>query len=403
MKSFRVTRALAGPSSVSYEPRDERGAADDSARSLLRSTATTKLARIGVPGAQIAIRREGSVYWSACAGQLRLAGDRSGPVEGVRSQDRFVVASITKLVVACVALSLVESGELDLDLPVAGWLPELAQGDTITLRMLLSHRSGLHEYFRDDEVRRKLMNEPGAAWSRAELLDAVGRRGREGAPDQHFAYRNSNYIAVGEILARCTGRTIGDLVEERISRPLGLTTLAFAGNEHGVGRLASPHKRRLGRAIDLLARTNGQLPSHAIGEVWTDGGLATSAEDLAILTEGLFEGRLLRMDTVDDMIRRFASPGSAVGGVLGALQAVYLGRVRRSYGLGVAIEQRATTTTLGHEGMYYGWSAATTYDPRTRVTISVVTNLAAIPVPAERLERSLREVMAKSGMSDPVA
>lgn len=60
------------------------------------------------------------------------------------------------------------------------------------------------------------------------------------------------------------------------------------------------------------------------------------------------------------------------------------------------------TTTLGHEGMYYGWSAATTYDPRTRVTIAVVTNLAAIPVPAERLERSLREVMAKSGMSDPV-
>ncbi len=95
------------------------------------------------------------------------------------------------------------------------------------------------------------------------------------------------------------------------------------------------------------------------------------------------------------MTRRFASAGSAVGGILGALQRLYLGRARRSYGLGVAVEQRARATTPGHEGMYYGWSATTTFDPRTRVAIAVATNLAAVPVPAERLERSLREAISR--------
>lgn len=380
---------------AAHELHDERGAAGDPDRALLRTTTAKRLARLGVPGAQIAIRRQGDLLWSACAGQLRRDPGSAG--EAVRRQDRFVVASVTKLVVACTALSLVERGDLQLDSPVAQWLPELPLGDRITVRMLLAHRSGLREYFQDEEVRRKLGSEPFAPWSRDELLDAVAGLGSGSAPDQRFAYRNTNYIALGEILARCTGRTVAELVEERVSQPLGLRTLSFSGEEHGVGRLASPHKGRPWHVIDLLSRTRGRLPSHTIGDVWTDGGLATSAEDLAILTEALFEGRLLRGATLDVMIHRFASPGSAVGGILGALQALYLGRARRSYGLGVAIEERARTTTLGHEGMYYGWSATTTFDPRTRVTIAVLTNLASIPVPAERLELSLRNALSTFG------
>ena len=227
------------------------------------------------------------------------------------------------------------------------------------------------------------------------------RLGSERAPNTDFAYRNTNYIAIGEILERCTGKTIGELIEERVSQPLGLRTLSFAGDEHSGGRVASPHTRRLTRVKSPLTGTTGHLPSHVIGDVWTDGGLASSAEDLAILTEALFEGKLLNPATVDDMVRRYASAGSAVGGILGALQRVYLGPVQRSYGLGVAIEQRGGTRTIGHEGMYYGWSATRSYDPHTCITITVLTNLAKIPVPAERLERSLREAMAEWHEENP--
>lgn len=378
-----------------FEWRDEHGAADEPLRALLRTTAGRRVARLGVPGAQVAVRRGGELLWSGCTGRLAVHPGPDDAAE-VRREDRFVVASVTKLVVAATTMSLVERGELDLDAPVAQELPELPQGDPITVRMLLGHRSGLPDYFRDDAVRRTLATEPFAAWSRGELLQAIGRVGREGPPDRRFAYRNANYIAVGELLARSTGRTVGELVAERVARPLGLRSLSFEVEGSGVGRLAAPHRRRLWRPVDVVSRTGGRLPTHALGDVWTDGGLATSAEDLATLTEALFEGRLLPGATVEDMTRRSALPGSAVGGVLGALQTLYLGRVRRSYGLGVAVEERACSTTWGHEGMYLGWSATTTYDPRTRVTITVTANLAAIPVPAERLERSLRDLLARS-------
>lgn len=352
------------------------------------------MAGSAVPGAQVAVRREGDVLWSACAGRPRLASGLARADDPVAPEDRFVVASVTKLVVACTALSLAEDRDLPLDEPVERWLPELPQSDRLTLRTLLGHRSGLREYFADERIRRKMRHDPSAAWSRGELLEAVAELGGEEAPGQRFAYRNSNYIAVGEILARFSGQTVEELVQERISRPLGLETLSFAGDEHPRGRLASPHKRRFVRAIDLLPRTNNTLPSHTVGEVWTDGGIATSAEDLAMLTEALFEGRLLSPATVDDMTRRSTSRGSAGGGVLGVLRTIYMGRGQHSYGLGVAVEGRGAVTTFGHEGMYYGWSAVATFDPHTRVTIAVATNLAAIPVPAERLERALREVVS---------
>lgn len=396
MKSLTRAREFFGHRSVPPDIHGEIGAADDSLGLLLRTTTAKKLAGIGVPGAQVAIRRQGELLWSACAGQLRLdTPERTSDTDDVRRRDRFVIASVTKLVVACTALSLAERGELDLGSPVAQWLPDLPHGNRITLRQLLGHRSGLPEYFRDKRIRRKLKTEPLATWNRPELLDAVGQLGSERDPDQEFAYRNTNYIAIGEIVERCTGKSIGDLIEDRVTRPLGLTTMSFDDDdmEHGGGRLASPHRRRFNRVIDPLTRTNGRIPSHAIGQVWTDGGIAASAEDLATLTEALFEGVLLNQATVDDMVNRSAAPGSAVGGILGSLQRIYLGPVQRSYGLGVAIEQREDTRTVGHEGMYYGWSAATTFDPHTRVTVSVLTNLAKIPVPAERLERSLRLVM----------
>lgn len=394
MNIHTTAHGLLRPSPV--EVRHERGGADEPLAAPLRAATTGTMKRHAVPEAQVAIRRGGALLWSVCAGASRGGPVRTGANHLANPQDRFVVASATKFVVACATLSLVEKGDLPLDEPVARWLPELPQSDRLTLRMLLSHRSGLREYFDDELIREKLKTDPSAEWRRAELLEAGARLGSEGAPDQRFAYRNINYIAVGEMVARCTGRTVEDVVQERLSEPLGLETLSFCGTGHGHGRLVSPHKRRFGRAIDLLPRTNATLPSHTIGEVWTDGGIATSARDLATLTEAVFEGRLLDPATVDDMTRRSASPGSAVGGVLGALQSLYVGRARRSYGLGVAIEERSEATTFGHEGMYYGWSAVTTFDPQTRVTIAVVTNLAAIPVPAERLERALREVVRRA-------
>lgn len=342
-----------------------------------------ELARAGIPGAQAAVRRNGVLLWSVSAGRLGLA-DRGATEAGlVGIRDRFVVASVTKLVVACVAMFMVERGELELDVPVGRWLPGLPNAGRITARMLLGHRSGLREYFEDDRFARRLRSKPLHPWTRREVLEAVRRLGPEAGPGERYAYKNSNYIALGEVLESCAGESIENLVRERVAGPLGLETLSFSRERPGGGRLASPHVAALGRVFDPLRRTGGEILDDATGEVWTDGGIAASAEDVAILTDALFGGELLRPETVEAMTaprcQASEAPPSDVP--------------EAHYGLGVSVRSDRGARLLGHNGMYLGWSSVTSFDTRSRATVSVLTNLAGAGVPAERVEKTLRGVL----------
>ena len=385
---------------------EERGIADDILSSAFGAALEQELSRNRAPGAQAVVRRDGEMLWSACAGRLSLArrGDRlndksADDAQYVRYGDRFVIASITKLVIACVAMSLVERGELNLDGTVDQWLPELPNADRTTLRMLLCHGSGLREYFDDNLVQKQFKDNPFRTWSRWEIIDAIVRLGPETEPGEHFAYRNSNYLVAGEILELSTSKSIESLVQDYISRPLDLDTLSFTEEQPGGGRLAAPYDwlpLRCHNLHDSLRHTGGRIPSDAIGEVWTDGGIASSAEDLAAFTEALFSGRLLRDQTVEEM----STPsGYSEAFVARVLQRTLTRTTEGAYGLGVAIEQQGNSRQggsrlLGHDGMYLGWTSATTYDTRSRVTVTVLTNLASMTIPAQRLEKKLRASLA---------
>ncbi len=387
---------------------EKRGIADDILSSSLRTATEQELSSNRTPGAQVAVRRDGKLLWSACFGRLRLparGGDEDEEVEDiqyVRYGDRFVIASITKLVVACVAMFLVERGDLNLDDTIDQWLPELPNADRITLRMLLSHGSGLREYFNDDFVRKQFKDDPFRTWSRREIMDAIVRLGPEAEPGERFAYRNTNYLVMGEILELSTRKSVESLVQDYISRPLGVGAFSFAEDPPGAGRLATPYNwlpLRRHNPYDSLEYTGGSMPSDAWGEVWTDGGIAASAEDLAVFTEALFNGCLLRPQTVEEMS---TPPGYSETFINRVLQSALTRTSKGAYGLGVAIEQQGNSRhsrqrnsrLLGHDGMYLGWNSATTYDTRSRVAVTVLTNLAGMTVPAQRLEKKLRAALA---------
>lgn len=91
----------------------------------LRVALSDALDRSRPPGAQLAVRRRGVLLWAVCAGRV----DRHAPVA---ADDRFVLASSTKLVTACLVAMLAERGQLRLDDPVANWLPELPNARQLT-------------------------------------------------------------------------------------------------------------------------------------------------------------------------------------------------------------------------------------------------------------------------------
>ncbi len=179
------------------------------------------IVRGGSSAASVAVLRNGELQHQAAYGD-RVAGE---PVEPT---DRFRIASISKTLLSITALELVEDGVLSLDDPVGG---QLASGldigaptggtGTITLRQLLTHRSGFPQFenlfFR---------NEVGSC---ADAARAGFTRPLQSVPGTQFQYSNMNFCALGLLIEQVTGAPYAQVVQEQVLAPLGITGMRTAG------------------------------------------------------------------------------------------------------------------------------------------------------------------------------
>ena len=178
------------------------------------------IVRGGSSAASVAVLRNGELQHQAAYGE-RVADDPAEPT------DRFRVASISKTILAITALELVEDGVLGLDDPVGGPLASgldvgAPTGGTgaITVRQLLTHRSGFPQYenlfFR---------NEVGSC---ADAARAGFSRPLQSVPGTSFQYSNMNFCALGLLIEQVTGAPYSQVVREQVLAPLGITTMRTA-------------------------------------------------------------------------------------------------------------------------------------------------------------------------------
>ncbi|TDQ16425.1 beta-lactamase [Algoriphagus boseongensis] len=135
--------------------------------------------------------------------------------------DYFKIASISKLYIAAAAVKLVAEDKLSLDQTLAELLPELQgrieNADRITLRMLIRHRSGIPNY--SDHPDYPWDKAPDNAGALAFILDTPADFG----PDEKYAYSNTNYLLIGEILDKTLGYSHHQFIREKLLLPHGLT------------------------------------------------------------------------------------------------------------------------------------------------------------------------------------
>lgn len=298
----------------------------------------------GGPGATAAIVHKGELVWEGAAGLARVKPERR-----MTPEDKFAIASITKMYTATLAMLLVEGGKLDLDEPISEALPEIRNADRITTRMLLKHRSGIGDYFANGEFARILRADPTHEWTREEVLGFI--RGSRFPPGARYSYSNSGYVAAGGVLEHAAGAPVDQLFDELIAAPLGLSESTFTYDPERSDEFAAPYRIRRGRPISRLA-PGGILSSDFIGPVWTDGGLGQTAADLALFTNALFDGRVVSPESLEQML----PPGG------------------RGYGLGMYRFGAAGASWWGHDGSYGGYTSESYTDRDRDLTISVLAN-----------------------------
>ena len=250
----------------------------------------------------VRVDRGGSVITAAAYG---LADRRS--TSAVELSTQFGLASGTKLFTALTAMSLIESGELQLDTRVRGQLgtdlPLIS--DDVTIEQLLSHRSGIGDYLDEsliDDIRDFELPVPAQRlWSTEQYLPILEGHPHVAAPGAEFAYNNGGYVVLALIAERATGRSFDVLVRERVCEPAGLEATGFLRSDE------LPRSAAMGYLDAEGLRTNVfHLPVLGSG----DGGIYSTAADISALWRAFVDGRVVSPELVREMLtpRRGSGP-----------------------------------------------------------------------------------------------
>jgi CubicO group peptidase (beta-lactamase class C family) len=230
-----------------------------------------------VPGASVLVLEGGDAVFQRSYGLADLeAGVASSPTTNYR------LASVSKQFTAASVLLLVEDGVLTLDDPVRRWLPTLPVAtETITLRHLLSHTSGLIDY---EDL---LPPDQARQIHDADVLRLLEREYRLYFPaGSDYRYSNSGYALLALVVERASGQRFAAFLQARIFSLLGMTATLAREDE---GPPVTDRVFGYTRVGDRWERTDQSTTSAVLG----DGGIYSSITDLAKWDAAWYDDRLL--------------------------------------------------------------------------------------------------------------
>jgi D-alanyl-D-alanine carboxypeptidase len=318
---------------------------------ILQSTLDEWRLRADIPAAVLGVADSNGRTWVGASGTLEQAG--SVPVT---TQARFRIASITKVFVSIVVLQLVEEGKLQLDAPLSHHIPAYPD-QRVTIRQLLNHTSGVPDYSMSDDFNKGLLDHRDRRWTAAELLALVKDTKPDFTPGTDYAYSNTNYILLGEVIKNISGRSWAQEVRRRILDPLNLNSTHIAGSEQ-VPEPVIPGYFDADNDGDVEnIETGGPWPALETSE-GPAGAIISTGPDLLAFGEALFRGRLVQEPTLRAMVA----------------EGPYHPRFS-NYGLGLEILRPDYRTTIwGHGGFLPGFKSALWYLPSRDAVIVVLAN-----------------------------
>lgn len=261
-----------------------------------------------IKGFNAAMLLPDGTYWKRSKG---LAEELPAAVP-LTTEHLMGMGSISKTFVATTLLSLVEEGLLSLDDSIGQYVgpyPNVAGG--ITIRQLLSHRSGLNDYMNENPATSDAWgNDPTHLWTFDEILNGYVLAPNF-APGTSWSYSNTNYILAGVLIETLAGQPWHEVVRQKVIDPLGLThTFVYPFETAGSQPFAHVFADLLGNGTVLDVQGFG-FPDTGLFSLATSAGcLITTPEDLARFTERVFGGHLLQPATLAEMQTDYVQDGS---------------------------------------------------------------------------------------------
>ena len=281
----------------------------------------------------LSILKDDEVIYQRTIGQLSEAGENANP------DSLYRIGSITKMYTATIIMQLIEAGKLSLDTPLSKFYYKVKNSPKITIKHLLSHSSGIHN-FTDMPEYQDYMTEPK---TKQEMLTIIYNMASDYEPGSQASYSNSNYLLLGFIIEMLDKSSYAESLQNRILIPLKLKQTVYGSKIDVDKNQAASMMFQQGRWQNM-PETDMTIP-HAAGAI-----VATSA-DVAKFVQALFSGMLVSEDSLDKMMD-----------------------IQNGYGLGVLRLPFYDRFAYGHTGGIDGFSTITGHFPQENMTFAMHSN-----------------------------
>ncbi len=253
---------------------------------------------------------------------------------------KYRIGSISKTFTTVLVMKAFEQGKLAPDQTIDAFFPSVPNAGKITIRHLLSHRSGIHN-FTDDPDYLTWNTEPKDT---LEMVALIAQRGSDFEPGTGVRYSNSNFVLLTYILEKTFQEPYAELLRQYICEPLGLDN-TYMGGKIDTLRQECRSYRYLGEWT-LMPQTDPSIPVGA-------GSVVSNPEDLNVFAHALFSGRLVKPESLEMMKT-----------------------IRDGFGMGLFITPFYERQGYGHTGGIDGFGAVFTYFPDDNLAYSLTSNAA---------------------------
>lgn len=294
----------------------------------------------------------------------------------------FSYASVGKMFTAVAVAQLAEAGELDYDDPIGEYLPEYPAeaGRRVTVDHLLSHRSGIVDFFEDRERFLAVQASPDP---QRDYLGLFMEEPLRFAPGERFEYSNSNYVLLGAIVERVAGQPYEAYLRERVFGPAGMSDTGLDAAPEGT--VAVGYTRTEGGG-QLGAGERHHFTEFQIARGSAAGGGWTTVHDLLRFDRALRTHALLSPEATERAL---------------TARAAY-GRPGYEYGYGFILRRAGAERVAGHSGGFEGVDAQFDMYLDSGYTIVVLANYEQVAEPVvEYVERLLLSRAGTSGRDAP--
>ncbi len=295
-----------------------------------------------IPGLTLLVSRNGKPIRSEGYGLSNVELNVSAKPESI-----FQSGSVGKQFTATAVMMLVEAGKVALEDPLTKYFPEApASWKQVTVRELLSHTAGFTDYPKDFDMRKD--------YTEADLLKIVESIPLAYPPGTNWSYSNLGFLTLGILIHKVTGQFYGDFLQQRIFRPLGMTSTRIMSEEDIVPNRSAGYRLVKGQL------KNQEWVSPTLNTT-ADGALYFSILDLAKWDAALYTEKLIKHSSLEQMWTvaplRDGKPNSG------------------HYGFGWFVEGEKGHRLIEHGGAWQGFETQISRYVDDGLTVVVLTNL----------------------------